>query len=167
MWKSYLLCCVVLSSLAFACAPQVRSADEKKAPATVRADDLCNGTCVIVGRLGKPYGEVSKVRAVWEVEKAPEKPKGPSLRITHIDGKKLDSDHQVVVEDLLYVKWCKKDREMSWDRIHDGQVVEGRVFESGGYLPSEYPLPVQEILGMPPVQSPYGFAFRSFLYFID
>jgi hypothetical protein len=170
MRNSYLLCCIVLGALAIACAARVGSSDEKKTPATVRAEDLCNGNCIIVGRLGKPYGEVSKVRGIWELDKKdPPKPEGPWLRITHIDGKKLADDQQIVVN-RGFVKSLKGNRGME-EYPPGGQVIEGRVYEFGGY-PEEWPPKIREALGLPhfPAVQPrpeMGFFFHSFLYFID
>ena len=72
---------------------------KRNCPPAVRAEELCNGNCIILGRLGKPYGEITKIRAVGNMEKNLAKPEGPSLRITHIDGKKLADDQQIIVED--------------------------------------------------------------------
>jgi hypothetical protein len=149
------------------------SSHEKKPLATVRAVDLSDGSCRIVGRLGKQYGEISRIRGVWTyVEIA--KPEGPSLRITHIDGKEFASDQQILVWHGFVIWVGDKRKEepgphgLPWPR--DGQILEGRVYEAGGY-PNEPPPAVEGILHphQPPAQRPpsAGFAFHSFIYVID
>ena len=164
MRNSILFRWLAIGVLGTACIVQVCSSGEKQTPSVIRAEDLCNGNYVIIGRLGKPYGEISKVRAVWESPAHAPKPTGLSLRITHIDGKKL-ADAQQIVVDGRYVESRKEDHKTRPAR-KTGQVVEGRVFESGGF-PRDYPNNVREALGLPPVQPAYGFAFNSFLHFID
>jgi hypothetical protein len=164
MWNSTIFRWLAIGILGTVCMVQMCSSGEKQQPTAIRAEDLCNGKYVIIGRLGKPYGEISKVRAVWESRAEAPKPTGPSLRITHIDGKKLADDQQIVV-DGRYVELRKEDHKTRPVR-NTGQVVEGRVFESGGF-PRDYPNNVREALGLPPVQPAYGFAFNSFLHFID
>lgn len=165
MWNSRFLRWTLLGVLGVVWVAQVCSSGEKKSPLTrIKAEDLCNGDCQIVGRLGKPYGEISKVRGVWETGDL-SKPSPPSLRLTHIDGKQLAKDQQIVVEGI-YVEWPKG--KLGAEETREiGQVVEGRVFESGGYPRHEEPSKVREIRGLAPVQPLYGFAFHSFLYFIN
>lgn len=166
MRKQRLLCWSVLAFLGAACLTQIGSSDERKSLTVIRADDLCNGKYVIVGRLGKEYGRVSKVRGVWEhSEGGLPKPTGLLLRITHVDGKKLAREKQLVV-DGLYIEHLNQKQQMEESR-KAGQVVEGNVIESGGYPKGEILPQVRKLLGLPLVQPAYGFAFHSFLYFID
>jgi hypothetical protein len=169
MWKSYLLGCVVLGGLALVSVTQGVPSDEKQAPANVRAEDLCNGNCVILGRLGKPYGQISRIRAVWEYgERALEKPEGRHLRVTHLDGKKLADDRQIIFRGGFFKRL--EGHRGTKEFTVDGQVFEGRVYESGGF-PDTLPPEVEKILN--PEMQPYqpapwtGFAFHSFLYLID
>jgi hypothetical protein len=166
MRKQYLLWWGLLAFFGVACLTQICSSGEKKSPAVIRADDLCNGKYVIVGRLGKEYGRVSKVRGVWEYSKGDlPKPTGLVLRITHVDGKRLAREKQVVV-DGLYIEHLDEKQQTKESR-KAGHVVEGDVIESGGYPRGESLPEVREMLGLRPVQPAYGFAFHSFLYFID
>jgi hypothetical protein len=154
--------------LGIACASQVCSSDEKKPLATVQAEDLCNGNCRIIGRLGKPYGEISRVRGVWEYGKNLPKPEGPSLRITHIDGKELAADRHIIFRHG-FVKSMTGNRKANV-LPRSGEVLDGKVYEAGGY-PEDCPPPVVGPPGGPHaiVQPPpwAGFAFHSFLYFLD
>ena len=164
MWNLRWLCWIAFSIFGVACLAQVCSSDERKLPTTARAEDLCNGNCIILGRLGKPYGKISKVRAIWEAGDL-SKPSPPRLRITHIDGRRLADSQQILVNGID-VKWLREKPDSKETR-RIGHVVEGRAYESGGYPGSEWPPQVRETLGLPPVQPLYGFAFHSFLYFID
>jgi hypothetical protein len=166
MWNWTLLGLALLGGLGVAGLASICSPGESKpAPVRIRAEDLCNGKCDIIGRLGKAYGEISTVRSVW-VANEDYAGKGIKhfLRITHVDGLALRADQQIVIEDH-YVTMLKAKME---GRAHPpvaGEVVEGRVFESGGYI--RYPAEVRKILGELPVQDVYGFRFYSFVYFVD
>ena len=168
----------VIASVACAC-----PAEERKQPAMkVKAEDLSSGRCEIEGRLGKPYGTIIKVRAVWEGEHYGN-PKGDRfvLRVTEVDGQKLPTDRQIIIPATV-VKWMKPGRattpvdgkpvdggpvgrEPVGREPVGGEKVEGRVFESGGYVGR--PPSVDKILHIPARQSWYVFGFHSFLYFID
>jgi hypothetical protein len=142
----------------------MRSSDAKNHPKPVLASDLCNGDYQIIGLLGKPYGEVSKIRAVWEKEKVRSKPTNDAiLRITHIDGKRLEQNRQIVVYEP-YINHIKKPEDKP---SLDNHVYEGRVFESGGYPKNETSDDVEKILHLNTVQKIYGFAFHTYIYLID
>ena len=159
---------------------------EKQPPVKVNAEDLCNGKCVIIGRLGRPYGETVKVRAVW---------KGRSndgmwevLHVTHINGREVAKGNPItfVGKDVSQIVTMRGGRmpttgsdESSVPTIRtvgqssyqpappmEGTVYEGRVYESGGYPDDERPTAVRKILDLPITRhSTYG--FRSRLYLID
>jgi hypothetical protein len=131
----------------------------KQAPAKISAEDLCVGKCIIIGRLGKPYGEISRIRAVW---KANDQFKGESffLRVVEIDGKTVAEEHPIEISEFD-VKWLKKDHG---NPPKQRGAYEGRVYESGGY--DRQPEKVDAILGIQPYQY-RGFGFCSFLHFID
>lgn len=133
----------------------------------VKAEDLCEGKCEIVGLLGKPYGAISKIRGVWEGWeygwwKVPPGEKQFSLRVTEIDGETLPPEKQIVIH-FKYVKWLR-DRTLATKPVR-GEQVEGRVYESGGYV--RHPGEVLDILGEKPRQDFFDFRFYSFLHFVD
>ena len=80
----------------------------------------------------------------------------------------LADDRQIVIKDG-FVKQLRS-QQAGYFRHRDGEVLKGRVYESGGY-PDSLPPKVQEILhpDQPPAQpAPWtGFAFHSFMYVID
>lgn len=132
---------------------------------TVSAEALCRGDYEIIGLLGKSYGQISQVRAVWDRERG-DTPKPPGLvfRITHVDGKELAKEKQIEVSDRFVRNWS----EPRGDKPHEpGDVFEGRVYESGGYV--RPPAKVREILrgSTPVVADAFGFQFYSFVYCID
>ena len=88
MRSRYWLGWTALGIVGVVCVAAVCSSDEKKPAATVRVDDLWNGRCIIVGRLEKPYGEVSKLRRLGTPGGGGTASKDPQLllRITHLDG---------------------------------------------------------------------------------
>ncbi len=160
--------------------------NEKQPPIKVRAEDLCNGKCVIIGRLGKPYGETTKIRAIW---------KGRSndgmwelLHVTHIDGRVVAKENSITfvsrdVSQIVTMRHGRMPDTTSNESIvptirtvgqsayqpappKEGTVYEGRVYESGGYPDDERPTEVKKILDLPVTQhSTYG--FRSQLHLID
>lgn len=167
MWNRMSLGLGLLGGLALACLAPVCFPGEKKSPAIrINAEDLCSGKYEIVGRLGKPYGEISKVRAVWEENKAyTGKDIAYCLRITQVDEVELRPDRQIVIPRPC-VRRLEAIMQGKGHPPFHGEVVEGRVFESGGYV--RYPDKVIEILGGPRSQDPhFGFEFYSFLYLID
>lgn len=166
MWNGLSLLSAVLGIIGVTCLASVCSSGEKKSAAVrILAEDLCNGKYEIIGRLRKPYGEISKVRAVWEDNKEfAGKGTEHFLRITHLDGVRLKADQQIVINDH-YVEMLRATMQGKGHPPFAGEVVEGRVFESGGYI--RYPDKVDEILGKLPAQDPYGFRFYSFVYFLD
>lgn len=143
--------------------PQLSSGEEPTKPKQVFAKDLDDGSIQIIGLLGKPYGEIIQIRGVWEAPtKRNFKNDYPNLRITHLDGERLDHDHEVLIS-AMYVHRLEFDQDAKpWQ---PGDVYEGRVFESGAYIRN--PGKVDEILGKLPAADIYGFKFYSFLYLID
>jgi hypothetical protein len=143
---------------------------EKRLPVTISAEDLCNGKCVIIGRLGKPYGEIVKMRGVWDGTDG-SKAEYPLFRVTHVDGKKVADNHPIVINQM-FVERLRDRPDLRQDKTNatggrprQGDVYEGRAYESGGYI--REPRKINEIFHKPGAQDPYGFAFYSFLYLID
>jgi hypothetical protein len=158
--KILLICCLVVAM------DESRSVNEGKRPlSTVNAEDLSSGRCRIIGLLGKPYGSVMSISGVWEgwefgSSKLPVGEKPFSLCITEVDGRKLASERQIVI-DAAFIKWLRKGVGIPLR----GERIEGRVYESGGYV--RHPEAVDKILGVPVSQDYFRFRFYSFLYFID
>jgi hypothetical protein len=158
--KMLVICCLVMVMNG------TRPVEEgKRSVSTVNAEELSSGKCRIIGLLGKPYGSIVSVKGVWEgwefdVFKLPVGEKPFSLRITELDGKRLAPKRQIVI-DAAYVKWL---RPRPGTPLR-GERVEGRVYESGGYV--RHPEAVNKILGVPESQDYFRFCFYSFLYFID
>jgi hypothetical protein len=169
MWNGMSIGLALSGAIGLACLASVSLSDEKgQLPVRIKAEDLCSGKYEILGRLGKPYGEISNVRAVWEISGTPKK-KGfkRSLRITHIDGVALKPDEQVViasyfVRDALMQGTAPRRFD---GEVVDGKVVDGRAYEDGGYV--RYPEKVNEILGIPQAADPLSFQYYSFLNFIN
>jgi hypothetical protein len=131
----------------------------------LKASDLVGGKCQIDGMLGKPYGSIMKFTGVWEGSdrgKVFGNEEPFSLRITEVDGKKLAREHQVVTIHKC-VRWLKNDPP--FPHPLQGEKVEGRVYESGGYV--IHPWDVERALDTPIADDAYDFEFYSFLYFID
>lgn len=129
----------------------------------ISAEALSRGDFEIIGRLGKPYGEISQVRAVWEREYGnTPKPPGLVFRVTHVDGRELAKEKQIEVLGLFMGSWIEPG---GGKPIEPGDVFEGRVYESGGYVRA--PAKVDEMRGEPKVADPFGFKFYSFVYYID
>jgi hypothetical protein len=169
--RAMVLVCVLVAVV------QQGLAQERKQPVNkVRAQDLSSGASQIEGRLGKPYGTIMKLQAVWEGEHFGN-PKRYRfvLRITELDGQPLSIDRQIVIP-ATAVKWLRPPQGATEDEevVRDmppggepvgGQKVEGRVYESGGFVGR--PPAVDKILHIPASQSWYVFGFHSFVYFID
>ena len=81
-----------------------------------------------------------------------------------MDGVKLKANQQILI-DRDYVETIDVHNRPTAHPPSAGEVYEGRVFESGGYIRN--PAKVDEILGKVLVQDRYGFQFYSFLYLID
>ena len=163
-----LLTTLGVGCLIYAADPNMKQ--EKQLPVKINAADLCNGKCVIIGLLRKPYGEIVRIRGVWDgVDDS--KAENPLLRITHINGKRVADNHPIIINQM-FVEWLRDRPDFRQGKTtpiggkpRQGDVYEGRAYESGGY--TREPGKVNEIFHKPLVQDPYGFAFYSFLYLID
>jgi hypothetical protein len=155
---------IICTILGVVCIVYASTTEEKQSPipTKINAEDLCNKKYVIVGRLGKTYGEISTVHGTW-VSGDISKPEGPQLQITNIDGVKVDADYPILIKHKFIRLLQEKKNNVEPHR--QGEVYDGRVYESGGYIST--PMKVDEILRKQPVQDPYGFVFCSFLYLID
>jgi hypothetical protein len=131
-------------------------------PIKINAEDLCSGKYVIIGRLGKPCGELSNIRGVWSGRDESTKEGWRSLRITHIDDKEIVGNHQVVISEK-YVQPTSHSKK-NWPP-QQGK-YEGRVYERCGYLFGK-PAEVERILDEPSVQTSQTYSFESYLYLVD
>ena len=138
---------------------------EKQPPVKINAADLCSGKYVIIGQLGKPYGEITRIRAIW---------KGNDgfydlLRVTHINGKEVAKESPItfISADVRRLRKSKDGYSIRVTRVDpipkEGAVYEGRVHESGGY--DEQPEEVEGIFV--PLSQHLAFSFRSWLFLID
>ncbi len=166
-WKSTIL--GLFAVFGIACWIYAAGANEKQQPIKINAEDLCSGKYVIIGRLGKPYGEISKYAHVWKINDM-SKAANYSLHVIEIDGAAVDKDCPIVFSQFD-VKRLKKDHHIAPKQGKDqhtapkqGDVYEGRVYETCGY--DRQPEKVDAILGVQPYQY-RGFGFCSFLHIID
>jgi len=141
---------------------------QKQAPVKINAEDLCSGRYVIVGRLGRPYGHIVKIRAVW-TRSDDFRDLNDRLRVTHIDGREVGKQAPIVFvsPDVRRLRKSNDGYRILATRIDlipkEGTVYEGRVYESGGY--DVQPEEVEKIFV--PLSQHLAFGFRSWLFLID
>jgi hypothetical protein len=161
-WKPVLwgLLVIPMGCLFYAAEPSEKQ--ERPTPVKINAKDLCDGKYVIIGLLGKPYGEISIIRGVWSgvIENTLEGYR--TFQITHIDGKPIDSEHPMIISES-FVERLGKDKETS---PKQGETYEGRVYEGGGYRYGR-PAEALRILKEPVTDFPMDYKFESFLFFLD
>jgi hypothetical protein len=167
-WKSTILGLLAvfgIGCLLYAANPAEK---ERQGPVRINAEDLCHGEYVIIGRLGKQYGEIVKIRGIW---------KGSDgfydlFHITHIEGKEV-ADTNPLTFISANVRQLRKSKDGYTVRAtrdfpipKEGTVYEGRVYESGGYPYDVQPPAAETILNLPITQH-LTYGFRSRLFLID
>jgi hypothetical protein len=158
------LCLAAVFVSLSACTSSVE--EGSKMPKRVSASSLMSGECEIIGRLGKPYGEIAAIRGVWK-ENPPETVKELgmySLIITTVDGRKLGPSDEVDIPGMFVDFLSDSERPAE---IQDGDVYDGAVFESGKYVRA--PQAAYALLGDgngEQVADNYDFRFYSFVYLI-
>jgi hypothetical protein len=136
----------------------------KKSPektTKLNVQEICDGKYVIIGILGKPCGELSKIRGVWS-KQTDAKAGLCLLEITHIDGQELDDKHRIVISEAFTQCVGKKQK---WPP-KTGDTYEGRVYEGCGFLYGK-PKEVERILDEPSIQTWVTYRFESYLYLVD
>jgi hypothetical protein len=135
---------------------------EKRSPIKIHVEDLCNGKYEIIGKLGKSCGEVLRIRGIWSARDNSTKEGFRTLRITHIDGKKLTDIQPIVISEANVQP--AKSRKDNWPPKEG--IYEGRVYERCGYLFGQ-PQKVERILNEPTIQTSHTYGFECYLYLID
>jgi hypothetical protein len=131
---------------------------------TVLAADI-GKSVQIIGRLGRPLGELVTLRGSWRFPEKIMKDMAPSFRVLSVNGKQLKDPVEFVANGFFYPV-VSHVAEIPWD--------EGKVWEVRGYETGEFRVTPREVARDtpedpnpgPPQQQPRPFKFGFYTHFV-